>query len=66
MKESNKRKLSKLMSALSAIIEQVAYYVALIVAILSWVYFGSVPVAIGVFAIGCLISWAGTSLIKRD
>lgn len=54
------------MSALSAIIEQVAYYVALIVAILSWVYFGSVPVAIGVFAIGCLISWAGTSLIKRD
>lgn len=66
MKESSDRKSSKLMSALSSIIEQVAYYVALIAAILSWVYFGSIPVAIGVFVIGCLVSWAGTSLIRRD
>ena len=66
MKESNKGKSSKLISALSAIIEQIAYYVALIAAILSWIYFGSVPIAIGVFVVGCLISWACTSLIQRE
>lgn len=66
MKNSDKGKLSKLMSALSVIIEQIAYYVALIAAILSWVYFGSIPIAVGVFVVGCLISWAGTSLIRRE
>ncbi len=55
-----------MMPVLSAIIEQIAYYVALMAAILSWVYFGSVPIAIVVFVVGCLISWAFTSLIKRE
>jgi len=48
-----------------AIIEQFIFYLAAIISFLSWLYFGNASLAISVFFIICLPSWASSTVIKQ-